>query len=181
MSEALSPKQLLNEGQAGYKRGDYQTAAHAYEAAADGYKTAGDELAAAEALNNASVAYLQAGDAEAAHRTVEPTAAIFAAAGDLRRQGMALGNLGTALESLGRFEEAIDAYQMSADLLKQAGNRDMRAHVMQSLSALQLRTGRQMDALVTMQFGLEEMDKPTLAQRALKKLLQMPTNLLNRS
>jgi len=181
MSEALSPKQLLNEGQVGYKRGDYLSAAHAYEAAADGFRTMGEELAAAEALNNASVAYLQAGDSESAYRMVEPTVAVFTAAGDLRRQGMASGNLGAALESLGRLEEAIDAYHISADLLKQAGDRDMRAHVLQSLSALQLRTGRQMEALTTMQFGLEGMDQPTLAQRALKRLLQMPTILLNRS
>jgi len=91
-----------------------------------------------------------------------------------------LGNTGAALEALGRLEEAIQAYQMSSDLLKETGDKAMRVHVMQSLSALQLRTGRQMESMATMQFGLEEIEKPSLTQRTLQKLLKIPTNLLNR-
>jgi hypothetical protein len=52
---------------------------------------------------------------------------------------------------------------------------------MQSLSALQLRTGHQLEELATMQAGLDGLEKPNPQQRALKKLLQMPFKLFGGS
>ncbi len=102
-------------------------------------------------------------------------------AGDVRRQGMALGNLGAALEADGRIEEAVDAYEQSADLLKQVGESEFRANVMQSLSRLQLRTGRQFEALATMEAGLEGIERPNTQQRFLKKLLKLPYKYMGKS
>ena len=130
--------------------------------------------------NNISVAHLQAGDAKLALEAVEGTPAIFAQEGDFRRQGMALGNMGSALESLDRLDEAADIYQQSADVLEQAGADELRAHVMQSLSSLQLRTGRRLQALATMQSGLEGVEKPSPRQRLLKRLLQIPLDLIHK-
>lgn len=176
----VSPNKLAEEGKAAYQRGDYLASARAFESAGEGFTTAGDALNAAEMANNSSVAYLQAGEAESALRTVEGTAAVFAAAGDLRRQGMALGNLGAALEALNRLDEAQEAYQQSADVLQQAGEMDLRVHVMQSLSGLQLRTGRQLQALATMQAGLEGVERPSAKQRLMKQFLKVPFKLLNK-
>jgi hypothetical protein len=44
------------------------------------------------------------------------TEAVFAEAGDIRRQAMAVGNRGTVLEALKRYDEALDAYDLSASL-----------------------------------------------------------------
>jgi tetratricopeptide (TPR) repeat protein len=180
MNEALNPKQLAKEGKAAFQRDDYVAAAKAFQAAAQGYGSTGDELNAAEMRNNSSVAFLKAGDAQASLQAVEGTAAIFAAAGDIRRQGLALGNLGAALEAVDRKQEAAEAYEQSADLLKQAGEEQMRAHVLQSLSNLQLRSGRQIEALATMEAGIESFEHPTLKQRLLKKLLRFPFRLMGR-
>ena len=174
MTETLSPKQLVKEAQHAYKTGAYLKAALGYEAAAESYQSNGSHLEAAEMLNNSSVAYIQAGEDASALRVVDGTAEVFADAGDLRRQGMAMGNLGTALEANGRLEDALEAYQQSAELLQQAGETSLRANVMQSLSALQLKTGHQLEALASMQSGLDGLAKPNPQQRALKKLLQMP-------
>ena len=53
--------------------------------------------------------------------------------------------------------------------------------VIQSLSQLQFRTGRQLEALATMQSGIEDIKRPSLRQRMLKKLLKAPIKLLDRS
>ena len=180
MSEAITSQNMAKEGHAAYKRGDFSAAARAFEAAAQSYLVAGDTLNAAELANNASVAYLQAGENEAALQAAEGTADIFAAAGDTRRQGMALGNLGSALDALDRRDEAAEAYQQSADLLKQCGEDQLRATVMQSLSTLQMRQGKQLQALSTMQSGLEDVRKPSPKQRFLKRLLDVPSRLLNK-
>jgi hypothetical protein len=72
----------------------------------------------AELLNNCGVAYLRIGNGKSALQAIEATPATFAAAGDVRRQGLALGNLGDALEAVGRKQEAADVFMQSADLLE---------------------------------------------------------------
>lgn len=181
MSEVISPNQLYKEGQSAYEDGEYQQAAQSFEAAAEGYLAAGDEVMAAEMRNNQSVAFLQSGDGEAALLALEGTIAIFEAANDNRRIGMAWGNMGAALEALNRFDEAADAYQRSAEILKEVGEEDLRIHVVRSLSALQLKSGRQLEALSTMQAGLEGVDRPTTKQKLLKRLLNLPSKLINRT
>lgn len=175
-----SPQVQAREGQAAYKRGDALAAARHFEAARQAYKSAGDPLSAAEMANNASVAYLQSDQAEAALQAVEGTDEVFAQAGDLRRQGMALGNIAAALEALDRVQEALSAYQQSADILEQAGEDQLRANVMQALSMLQFREGRQLQALASMQAGLEGVQRPNPKQKFLKKLLQIPMDMVHK-
>ncbi|MCI0519793.1 MAG: hypothetical protein L0Z70_05990 [Chloroflexi bacterium] len=180
MSETISADQLGREGKTAYQQGDYLSAARAFEAAAHAYDVSHEQLKAAEARNNASVAYLLGGDAQAAVTLTQGTAEIFSAAGDAAREGMAWGNLGAALEGLGNLPEAEQAYLRSAELLKGCTDQDAYLHVMRSLSALQLRRGRQLDALASMQAGLEGVKRPTPQQRLLKKLLKAPRRLLGK-
>ncbi len=171
MDETLSPQQLASEGKSAYQQGNYPLAGQAFAAAAEGFRSAGDELSAAEMANNRSVVLLQAGDPQGALLAVEGTDVIFASAGDVRRQGMALANRGAALEAQGKLQEAIAVYQQAADLFKENGEHELRAPLMQSLAALQLRTGRRWQGLATMQAGLEETKSPSPRQSLLKKLL----------
>lgn len=178
MAEILDVTQLVKEGKLAYQRGDYENAARAFHAANQGYQSSQDPLNAAEMANNASVAFLKAGDAQAALQVVEGTPQVFASAGDIRRQAMALGNLGAAFEGVKRYQEAEDAYQQSADLLKQVGEDQLRLNVMQSLSNMQLRTGKHLQALSSMQAGIEDVHRPSPKQRLLKKLLEVPFKLM---
>jgi hypothetical protein len=52
---------------------------------------------------------------------------------------------------------------------------------MQSLAALQLRTGRQLQAAASMQAGLEDAEILSPQQKLLKKLLDWPMRLLGGS
>jgi len=180
MDEALNPKQLSKEGQSAYKRGDHMAAARAFEAASRAYSAADDPLSAAELANNSSVAFLQAGDAQMALEAVEGTVEVFQLAGDTCRQAMAIGNRAAALEALDRLDEAIDAYHQSADLLKDAGEDQLRLNVMQSLSVLQMRTGRQLEALASMKVGLDGTEKLSVKQRFIQKLLNIPFQMMDK-
>ncbi|MDH3945015.1 MAG: hypothetical protein OEV06_13055 [Anaerolineae bacterium] len=130
--------------------------------------------------NNQSVALLQAGQAEDALQAVGDTPDEFADAGDTRLQAMALGNRAAALDALGHSAEAEQDYTAAADLLKSIGETDLRAHVLQSLSQLQLKSGRQLEALASMQSGLDGVQRPSLKQRLIKRLLKKPFDLLKR-
>jgi tetratricopeptide (TPR) repeat protein len=123
--------------------------------------------------NNASVAWLQAGFSKEALDVLAGTAQFFAEANDRRRQGLALGNEGAALEALNRLDEAAEKYQQSASVLQQAGEDQLRAAVMKSFSALELKRGKPFDAVYAMQSGLAGIEKPSLGQRLLKKLLRL--------
>jgi tetratricopeptide (TPR) repeat protein len=171
MPEEFSPQQLEKEGKAAYERADYISAAKAFAEAAAAYSAHDEPLNAAEMKNNQSVALLQGKQAQTALDVVSGTDAVFAVAGDLRRQGMALANQAVALEALRRRDEAIACYQTSAEILERAGARDLRAEVMRAVAGLQARGGKMTDAVITMQSGLMGLEKPTLKQRILKKLL----------
>jgi tetratricopeptide (TPR) repeat protein len=177
MAEPNSPRLFADQGKSAYQRGDYHAAAGHFTAAAAAYLLAGDSLMAAEMHNNASVAYLQAGEAEKALAEVAGTPEIFAAAGDVRRQAMAVGNRAAALEGLKRVEEALESYELSADLFKQAGDSDLRLHTQQARSALLLNSGRQLQALAVMKSGLDDLNKPTPKQRFLRRLLELPFSM----
>lgn len=180
MGEAISAEELKEEAQRAYQSKKYLEAAQTFTAAADGYRQLDEDLLAAEMLNNASVAYLQGDQPEKALASALDTDQVFSATGDQRRQAIALGNQAAAYEALGQLEQAASAYQQSADLLKEIGDHDLRPTVMQSLSGVQLRLGQQMEALVTMQSGLEEIEKPTLKQKLVKKILRSPFSYFNR-
>jgi tetratricopeptide (TPR) repeat protein len=171
MSEEFSPQQLEKEGKAAYERADYILAAKAFTEAAAAYSAHREPLMAAEMKNNQSVALLQSKQAQAALEIVAGTDVVFAAAGDLRRQGMSLANQAAALEALRRRDEAIACYRTSAEILERAGEKDLRVDVMRAVAGLQVRGGKMTDAVITMQSGLMGLEKPTLKQRILKKLL----------
>ncbi len=181
MSETRTAQQLCQEAKEAYEREEFIEAANAFERAAVSYQASGDMLSAAEMANNRSVALLQAGEAQAALEAVGNTPETFAEAGDVRRQAMALGNKAAALAALNRTEEAEKLYWESARLLEDIGERELRASVMNSISRLQMRGGRYMEAVASMQSGLEQVKKPNLTQRLLKKLLDIPSQLLRRS
>lgn len=176
----LTPKQLEKEAQAAYQRGEYSTAADAYAAARQGYLAAGEALAAAEMANNACVSYLQAENGQAALDSVLGSDEVFAQAGDLKRQGMALGNQAAALEMLERNDEAIQTYLRAGEVLQQAGEDQLRLQLMQSLSMLQFELGRRLEALASMQSGLEEVRRPSPKQMFLKKLIHIPFDMMNK-
>jgi len=180
IQEKKSPKAMAKEGTAYYQKGEFYSAALSFEAASQLYSISGNRLNEAEMANNSSVAYLQAGNADQALTILEGTAKIFESEGDIKHQGMALGNQAAALEALGRFDEAEQAYKDSAEFLEKAGEDQLRLEVMKSLSMMQLNRGRRLEALVTMQSGVEEMHHPNLTQSLLRKLLNIPFEILNK-
>lgn len=181
MTQTLQPQELVKEGESAYKKGDYLASAKAYHAAAEAYRLSGDELSAAQMLNNCSVAYLQAEDAQHALEVVEGTPEIFEVHGDLHHQAMATGNLAAALDELERYDEAEALYLESAKLLKEIGEHEDRLHVMQALSAMQLKMGRRLEAYASMYAAVNTIERPNPRQRLLKTLMQIPFKLFNKS
>lgn len=176
--QPLSADALKKEGASAYKKGDFPASGRAYIAAAQAFEALKQPVIAAEMANNSSVAWLQANVPGLALEAVEGTDSIFAMAGETRLHAMAVGNKAAALDALGRLDEAAELYEQSAEILQDIGEDELRAYILQALSKIQFRTGRQFEALATMQAGVDGIQRPSLRQRILKRLLQIPMNSL---
>ncbi len=169
---------LIKKAQIAYEGEEYREAAQIFEEAARQFSAQEDNLNAAEMLNNQSVSLLKAGDATGAYHAALGTDATFANAGDVKRQAMSLGNQAAALDELKKIDEAFALYQQSADLFKQIGEGELRAYVLQRMSALQMRSGKRLDALVTMQIALDAKPRLSLKDRILKGLMKTAAGLM---
>jgi tetratricopeptide (TPR) repeat protein len=168
----LEPDQIAAQGKLAFENKKFTEAVEFFRQAADGYTAGSAGLMAAEMKNNMSVALLQAGKAREALDAALGTDQIFEAAKDIKRQGMAVGNQAAALEGLNRYDEAIAAYERSAELFAQAGEGDLRAMVMKSAAAIKLKTGKITDSAFKMMGSLDVKDNPSFFERILKFFLR---------
>lgn len=180
MNVIPDPQYLARKGKSHYQNKQYLESANTFHAARLGFEAKGNWLDAAEMANNCSVAYLQSGEFLQAYNELEGVEEHFIKAGDLKRQGITVGNLAASLEALGRIDEALLAYQKSADLLGKSGDDQLRLKAMQSLSSLQLRSGKRIQALVSMQQGIEGLKQPTVVQKMVKSLIKYPFEITNK-
>jgi tetratricopeptide (TPR) repeat protein len=169
--ETNKAQELADKAKEIYGTEDFVGAGTAFALAAQAYLAAEDSLMAAEMKNNQSVSLLRAGQTEAALEAVQGTDQVFNAAGDFRRLGMAHANKASVLEAMKRFDEAISEYQDAGEALEKAGEDQMRAQVMQLLSALHMRRWKFMNAIMALQSGLAGVKQPTARQRFMKKIL----------
>jgi tetratricopeptide (TPR) repeat protein len=171
MSTQTNPQAVADQAKRIYESGDFSAAGGVFADAAAAYKAAGDNLMAAEMMNNQSVALLRAKQPQAALDAAKGTEAVFAQASDFRRLGMCHANQASALEALKRFKDAIAAYEKAGEALETAGEDQLRVQVMQLLSTLYLRRGQFLNAVIALQSGLAGVKDPTPRQRLMKKFL----------
>ena len=166
------PDQLAEQGKQAYINKNFDEAADLFRQAAEGYTSGRAGLMSAEMRNNMSVALLQAGKPKASLIAALDTDQVFAGAKDLKRQGMALGNQAAALEALNRYDEAIEKYDLAAQLFDQVGEGDLKAMVMKSSAAIKLKTGKVTASAFKMMGSLEAKDNPSFFERILKFFLR---------
>ena len=169
--ENEAPTQLAEEGKRAFEHGQYDQAADLFRRASQGFSLGHDGLMAAEMDNNLSVTLLQAGKSQEALDAALGTDQIFA--GDLKRQGMAFGNQAAALEALHRTDEALAAYDRSAQLFSQAGEGDLLAMVKKSAAAIRLKRGDVLQSALNMVGSVEAKTKPSFFERIFKFFIRI--------
>ena len=167
------PLQLAEQGKQAFANQDYDQAVEIFSQAVSSYEALEDMTNAAEMKNNLSVALLQAGKAQAAYEAAAGTDEVFAQAEDIERQAMAFGNQAAALEAMKKLDEALMAYERSAELFAESGNGEMRSLVLQSAAAIKLRRGKMIDSALSMIGSVESTPKPNLLQRFLRFLIRL--------
>jgi tetratricopeptide (TPR) repeat protein len=149
-------KSLSEESIKNFQAKKFKEAAQGFSSCISALESSGDPLDLAEMKNNLCVVLIQMSKAEEALAAVAGTDEVFAQAGDGKLQGMALANQANALESLKRYDEAIAAYEKARDCLRASGEKKLLAITLRSLSDLQMKTGRQYQAVATLQDAYEQ-------------------------
>jgi tetratricopeptide (TPR) repeat protein len=177
-TELMTPDDLRQKAIEAYESDHFEQAIEDLRAACSAYEEAGDQILAAEMRNNLCVVYLKLDQPKAALSAVEGTPEIFAAVGDDKRTAQAYGNLGSALEAIEHYDAAGDAYRKAVDLFAEIGETDDRSHTLKALSQMQLKQGQTLDAVASMQAGLEDQSQLGLGQRIIRWILKLPSRLL---
>lgn len=156
-----------------FKQKKYLESARLFEIIAADFQEVDEVCKSAEMNNNASVAYLMAGDPQKSYDLSKDTHLIFEKNEDWKNYGLAMGNQASALENLGNKDLALEYYQIAADKLKQAGEKESRAYVLKRISALQVQSGEQLDALGSMTAALNNLPDLSRREKFLKKLTDL--------
>jgi len=162
---------LNQAAQTAFERKNFPEAVRIYLQVKGLIDPATQPAAHSEARNNLSVALLKAGNAAEALVQADGTELVFAELRDPQRQAIALGNIAAALVDLQRYDEALDKYQLSADLFKQTGKDEMRSYVLREISVLQMKRGKKVDSLFAMDAALQTKKKLTWRESLIKRLM----------
>jgi tetratricopeptide (TPR) repeat protein len=166
---------LADRARLAYESGDHDQAIQGFRAARSSFESAGDPGSAAEMASSLSVVLLQAGRSEEALSAVQGTPEIFFGLGDPQREALATGNLGAALEACGRLDQAETAYRSAVAQFEALDDKEAVQHTRQSLSQLQFRQNRPLEAAATL--SATQTDR-SLRGRLLRTLLKLPSKLL---
>lgn len=171
---------MIADAFSAYKKKDFLKAAALFRECVDSYDVANDAVNAAEMRNNLSVVLLELKDAEQSLQVLAGTDLVFENAGDVRRQGMALGNMASATQALGRNEEALVLFERSAEIFKISGDKEMRSVTLKKIADLQLKTKKQFQAMASLQAAYDQKETPTLKENVLKGFLASVINKVTR-
>lgn len=170
---ATELEKLVDQGKQAFAAKKYDQATASFKDAATAYEAKNDALHAAEMKNNLSVALLQTGKPQAAYEAAIDTDKVFAKTGDVKRQAMAIGNQAAALEALKKYDQALEAYERSAEHFREVDESEMRSMVLQSAAAIKLRRGKFMDSAFSMIGSVDATKKPNLMQKIVRRLLRI--------
>lgn len=178
MSNNELADQLEKSGVKAFHEGKPNEAITDFQEARSIFLENGDQARAAAMANNICVAYLELDRNTEALDFVRDTPQVLLDAGETQLAAQAFGNLGTALAATGDPASAEEAYFKAIELFNEIDARDNLTHTLKALSQLQLKQGRSLEAVSTMQQALETEPKSGIRDRLLRKLLKFPTRFL---
>jgi tetratricopeptide (TPR) repeat protein len=169
----VDPHTAEQEGQRLFAEERYDEAVAQFSQAQQAYVEAGDELKAAEMLNNVGVAYRRSRKNEEAAAALEEARRVFARAGDQQREAQALGNLGGLYSKMKRYDDAQACFQGAVDLFQELDDRTLQSETLRAMAIMQFKRGQRSKALVTYEDALYFLPNPNALQRLTRFMLKI--------
>jgi tetratricopeptide (TPR) repeat protein len=174
-----SASDLKSQGLAAFRKERLAEAATLFDQATQAFAAQGQPLEAAELRNNLAVVRLAQKDWPGALAALDGTPETFRAAGDKLRQAQAISNQANAREGNSDLERAAELYVEAIDLFTELGEKENRAACWKALSGLQIKQDHKLQALASMQAGLNLAPKLSAREKTLKALIDRAFKMMN--
>jgi tetratricopeptide (TPR) repeat protein len=178
MGDAASAQELKEEGLRLFHEGLYEEALVKFRQAQEGFAAEGNEIDAAEMVNNRGIIHRMQGQWEEAIAALEEARETFVRMDDRSREAQALGNLGGLYASKGERDKSAECLRQAADIFAELGDGQRLGEALQSLGVQMWKTGDHSGGLATYEAGLHSLEKPTVSQKTLRGLLGLRNRLM---
>jgi tetratricopeptide (TPR) repeat protein len=168
-----SAQEIKEEGLRLFQEGLYPEAAAKFEQAHQMFSNDGNQVEAAEMLNNLGVIHRLQQEWDKAIATLEEARETFAKVGDRSREAQTLGNLGGLYASQGEREKARTSLRQAANLFADLGDAQREGETLLALGIQRWKSGERQAALATYEVGLKTLKNPTLVQKIIRWLLSI--------
>ena len=138
----------------------------------------GNEVEAAEMLNNLGVICRRQGKWDEAIAALDEARAAFVCLGDRNREARTLGNLGGLYASRGERDRAKECLRQAAGIFAELGDTQRQGETLLALGLQMWKTGDRSAGLEMYEAGLQTLQKPTASQKALRGLFGLRNRLL---
>ncbi len=176
--EISSARDAKEEGLRLFQEGLYPEAADRFKQARQMFVAEGDQLEAAELLNNLGVVHRLQREWDEAIAALEEARAVFAGLGDRNREAQVLGNLGGLYASQGQRQAARASLREAATAFAELNDHQRQGETLLALGVQKWKAGDRQGALITYQAGLQTLENPSVGQRILRFLLQVRNRLM---
>jgi tetratricopeptide (TPR) repeat protein len=178
MKNATSALELKKEGQRLFQEGLYEEAAATFRQAQEMFTAEGNEIEAAEMVNNLGVIHRMRGEWDEAIAALEEAQATFVRLGDRDREAQTLGNLGGLYASRGQRDKATECLRQAADTFAELGDAQHQGETLLALGVQMWKSGDRSGGLAAYEAGLHTLQHPTGSQKTLRSLLGLRGRLL---
>jgi len=176
--ETIDPQTAAAEGQNLFEQAELQKAAERFSLAQRAYTKAGNQLKAAEMLNNLGVVYRRDRKHKKAANALEEARQIFAGLGDRPREAQVLGNLGGLYSKMKRYDEAEACFKAAIDLFQELDERVQQSETFRAMAIMQFKRGQRSKALATYEDALYYLPNLNFLQRLTRFLLKVRNVIL---
>ncbi len=181
MDETTPAQELKEEGLRLFQEGLYEEAATKFGQAQEMFAAEGNEVEAAEMVNNLGVIYRLQGKWDEATTSLDEARAAFVRLGDRDREAQTLGNLGGLHANRDERAKAQECLRQAADIFAGLGDAQRQGEALLALGVQMWKAGDRNAGLTTYEAGLQTLRKPTASQKTLRGLLSLRTRLLKGS
>ena len=178
MKNATSALELKEEGKRLFQEGLYEEAAAVFRQAQEMFIAEGNEIEAAEMVNNLGVIHRMRGEWDEAIAVLEEARATFVRLGDRDREAQTLGNLGGLYASRGQRDKATECLRQAADTFAELGDAQHQGETLLALGVQMWKSGDRSGGLAAYEAGLHALQQPTAGQKTLRGLLGLRGRLL---
>ena len=170
-------KERQEQGVKLYNQQDFEAAARLFRQALEAYEADGETILVAEMQTNIGLTHRALGEHQQALDIMQVALHTFQEHDDQLRAAQVIGNMGGVYSELNDKEQSYNCYRQAADTFFELDETQMYGETLIALAKLQFRDGKILIGAATYEVGLEFLDKLSMNQKIMKRLIGLRKGL----